>query len=149
MSDAKLLPETRPVLPLRCGDHRYALPLDSVVEVAAMVAVAPLPGADAAVLGIANRGGEALPILDLRRWLGMDAAPITTQTLFVVVRGEDSQIGLLADEVQAIRQYSPDAWQPMGGSGHWVSHSIREGDTLIQVLHVPALMSAAVRVMRT
>jgi len=138
-----------PVLPLRCGQHWYALPLEAVVEVAAMVAVTPIPGAHEAVMGVANRGGDSLPILDLRKWLGLETTPVNAQTLFVVARDAEHQMGLVVDEVQPIRRYSQHLVESMQGDAHWVSHTINEGDTLIQILHMPALMSAVLRVMRT
>jgi len=148
--------ELRPVLPLRCGDHCYALPLENVVEVAAMVAVAPVPGGAEALLGVANRGGSALPILDLRRWLGLAAPPLDARTLFVVVRGdvrdgaadEQAQMGLVVDEVLPVRSYPQREWERMSGAGHWVSHSIADGETLVQVVHAPSLLSAAASAQR-
>ncbi|MCA9914424.1 MAG: chemotaxis protein CheW [Anaerolineae bacterium] len=135
-----------PVLPLRCDVHNYALPLESVVEVAAMVALVPVPGASDALLGLANRGGEALPILSLRALVGLAPRSLDAQTMFVVVQAGDAQFGLVADEVEPVRYYPQNAWKRMERAGHWVSHTISEQGKLTQVLHAVSLMSAAVRV---
>lgn len=134
-----------PVLPLRCEAHDYALPLDAVVEVAALVALAPVPGAGDAVMGLANRGGEALPILSLRALVGLPPVPLDSQTLFVVIHAGDAQFGLVVDEVQPVRYYPQSAWKRMERAGHWVSHTISEQGKLVQMLHAVSLMSAVVR----
>ncbi len=135
-----------PVLPLRCGAYCYALPLDSVVEVAALVALAPVPGAGAAVLGLANRGGEALPILSLRALVGLPSRPFDAQTMFVVIQAGEAQFGLVVDEVEPVRYYPQNAWKRMERAGHWVSHTISEQGQLVQVLHPVSLMTATVQV---
>lgn len=51
--------------------RRWALQLDVVERVVAMVAIAPLQGAPPAVMGAINVHGEIVPVLDLRARLGL------------------------------------------------------------------------------
>jgi purine-binding chemotaxis protein CheW len=67
---------------VQTGDYVCALPLDRVQRVVRALAVHPLPGAAAELLGLAEFAGEPLPVLDLGRLVGAPpganpAAPVT------------------------------------------------------------------------
>jgi purine-binding chemotaxis protein CheW len=67
---------------VQTGDYVCALPLVRVQRVVRALTVHPLPGAAAELLGLAEFGGEPLPVLDLGRLVGAPpganpAAPVT------------------------------------------------------------------------
>lgn len=85
----------------------YGLPLDAVVEVAAVPkAISELPRTEAVLLGVCDYRGQVLPVLSARGLLGLagDAAG----GRFVVVRIGGERIGLVVDEVNAIVRASVD-----------------------------------------
>ena len=49
-----------PVLTFRLATQQYGLPIDQVLEVAAMVALTTVPDAPPEMMGLANRHGEVL-----------------------------------------------------------------------------------------
>ena len=128
-----------PVLVFRVDDELFALPIDDVVEVAAMVQLTPLPGTVDAVLGIANRRGEALVIVDLRQIMGKTRLELTPQTLFIVIQYKDKQIGAAVDEVLHVDHIPQDALRPVTTSEQ-VRAIINHQDYLLKVLAVPALI---------
>lgn len=79
--------------------HRCGFPAEVVVELHRMVATVPLPGAPAAIEGVIDVRGTAVPVLDLRARLGLTRrAPLTSDHLvFVDVR--DRLIALRVDRV--------------------------------------------------
>lgn len=95
-----------PILTFRLEDQTYALAIGDVVEVAVMVELIHLPGAPDEFLGMANRHGEALPMLDLRRIFGFAPRPLSTATLFVVAEEGEQRVGLVVDEVHQV-EYVP------------------------------------------
>ncbi|MFZ5788997.1 MAG: chemotaxis protein CheW, partial [Acidobacteriota bacterium] len=93
--------ETARCLMVRAGDHVCAVPLARVRRVMRALPIFPLPGASPELLGLAEFGGEPLPILDLARLI---AAPPGATAQFpvtlVVVAGPASDrevVGLAAD----------------------------------------------------
>lgn len=82
--------------------HRFALPLAAVEEVHRAVAVVPLPGAPPAVIGAVDVRGQVLPVLDLRRRLGLPAGDVavTDRLLQVWLRGH--RVLLLVDGVTGV-----------------------------------------------
>jgi purine-binding chemotaxis protein CheW len=73
-----------PVLTFRLANQHYALPIEQVLEVAAMVSITTVPDAPPAMLGLANRHGEVLPIIDMRKAFRLPTSEITVATMFIV-----------------------------------------------------------------
>jgi purine-binding chemotaxis protein CheW len=140
-----------PVLTFRLADQHYALLIQDVVEVAAMVAVTHLPDAPPALLGVANRHGEVLPIVDLRQVFGLPALSITAQTLFIVVEANlppsDDQsgkkrAGLVVDEIFQVQYIElARAWHAEN-AGKFVQHVLSADDHLLQILALAPLLQA-------
>jgi purine-binding chemotaxis protein CheW len=113
------------VILLRLEGHEYALPLGSVVEVVRMAALAPVPDAPAHVLGLLDLRGRVVPVLDLRRRLGLPPAEPGLSTPICVVEAGGG-FGLVADAVTDVRPLEgpvePLAGAPGGGPVAGVAH---------------------------
>jgi len=92
----------------------YALDLDRVQAiVAAPTAIATVPRADGAVLGLAACRDMLLPILSLRALLGLP--PATGRhggEKVIIARVAGADIGLLADRVRAVLRADPATIEP-------------------------------------
>lgn len=122
------------------GDQAYAIPVGDILEVAALVEITPLPEAPPEVLGVVNRRGMIIPLLDLRLCLGQPAPPPSLSTLFVVVQAEDLLAGLIVDDVRAVVTLPTDALKPRAKSGPYVKGmAVVDHDPLL-VLNTAALL---------
>jgi purine-binding chemotaxis protein CheW len=81
------------------GDARFALASEDVQEIAAAVAIAPLPNAPAIVEGVINVRGAIVPVLDLRRRFGLDGRALTPDQHLLVARAGTRQVALRVDRV--------------------------------------------------
>lgn len=126
------------------GRH-LALPLDGVLQIHAAVQVAPLPGAPACVAGLVNRHGRPLPVLDLRRRLGLPAEPVRASDHLVVLQLPAQEVGVLVEqavdvlEVLAASVHEAAAVTPEAVLGRGVAVL---PDGLLVVLDLAALLSA-------
>ncbi len=125
--------ESAPFLTLMLGGQHYALPIDQVVEVVAMVELTHTNDPRPAVLGVANRHEAVLPMLDLRVMLGHPAAPLGAATLFVVVKPDDQCFGLVVDAVNQV-EYLPAEKSNRG--------IISYDERLIQIIALEPLLSS-------
>jgi purine-binding chemotaxis protein CheW len=74
--------------------QRYALPLEVVDRIVRAAEVTPLPEAPAGVLGMLDVQGSVLPVLDLRRKLGLQPEEITPSDQFLIARTSRRQVVL-------------------------------------------------------
>jgi purine-binding chemotaxis protein CheW len=96
------------VLAVEVGGMRCGFVAEDVVGVHRAARPQPLPGAPLMVEGMLNVRGEIVPLLDLRRRLGLPAGPLRASHHLVVLRSG----GLLAvrvDRAQAILAMPADA----------------------------------------
>lgn len=83
----------------RLGQQIYAVPIDPVVQIVEMVAVTSIPQADHAIEGVINYHGVTVPVVDLRRHLGLLCnSPGLDAHIMIVTVGE-RMVGLIVDQV--------------------------------------------------
>ena len=117
---ARVLPETVAdtqvfeVLEFGLGKERYAVQTEFVREVCLVQELTPLPCTPAFVAGIVNVRGQILPVLDLRRLLGLVAGPVAVgPRVAILVRGAGLELGMLADQITGVRKVRRAEVQPV------------------------------------
>jgi chemotaxis signal transduction protein len=152
-----------PFLTLRAGPQDYALAIDAVVEVAAMVELIPLAGGPPAALGLVNRRGAPLLLLDLSAALSAAATAQvgatpgavlhknpSADTLFIVVRGgadtatDATLLGLVADEIHGVEYVAGIAQLAARSTDGAVSGVIQARGRMMQVIAAHTLVNAYV-----
>lgn len=82
--------------------QRYALRLAVVERIVRAVAVTPLPRAPEIVHGVVDVEGVVMPVVNLRKRLGLPEKSITPEDRFIVARTQRRPVILVLDTVQAI-----------------------------------------------
>jgi purine-binding chemotaxis protein CheW len=85
---------------LRLAAEIYAIPVDHVVEVAALGEVTPVPGFPAELLGVRNLRGTILPVVDLAVLLKLPR--LAPPSGLVVAEGSGRRVGFAVDSVDEV-----------------------------------------------
>lgn len=80
-------------------DVRYAVEIRRVREIVRPLPLIPLPHAPPAILGVADHRGEVIPVLDVRRRLGLAPADRTRRTKWLLVSLASRGVALVVDAV--------------------------------------------------
>jgi purine-binding chemotaxis protein CheW len=92
--------------------QEYALPLDSVREIVTTPeSLTVVPGSDDAVRGVMPYRDGLLPLLSLRKLLGLPSAVLSREKVLIVAVG-DVLIGFVADRTRAVLAVDPDRVEP-------------------------------------
>jgi purine-binding chemotaxis protein CheW len=83
----------------RIGGEDYAIDVMRVREIIHPLPITPVPRAPAFVEGVVRLRGEVVPVLDVRKRLGVEARPPSRKSRFLVVNVAGRRIGLVVDEV--------------------------------------------------
>lgn len=132
-----------PILTFRLGERRYALLIEDVVEVAAMVDMLSIPAERPEIVGYVNRRGSILPLLDLRTVFKQPSPPITSASVFIVVAGGNQQIGLIVDAVQQVEYVDALQMSDTLASSPYLHGIISHQDDMISIVALPSLMALA------
>ena len=108
----------RTVVTFGLADTLFALPVAPVVEILDVRPITPLPRTPAHLLGLIDRRGASVPVIDLRRLLGRpdcDDAP-DTRIIVLGLRGDgdaDHSVGLRVDQVIEVTELDEAVTRPL------------------------------------
>ncbi len=86
----------------RIGGEDYAIDIMRVREVIHPLPITPVPRAPSFVEGVIRLRGDVIPVLDVRKRLGVPATRATRKSRFLVVNVAGRRIGLVVDEVREV-----------------------------------------------
>jgi len=103
-SSVRSAAEMQHVLAFNLAQRMYALPLAAVVQIIPMVALTPVPQMPPAVEGLMNFRGKAVPLINLRRYLGLPECALALHTPIILLMVEGRTVGLIVDAVIDVLQ---------------------------------------------
>lgn len=86
----------------RVGGEDYAIDIMRVREIIPPLPVTPVPRAPPFVEGVVRLRGDVIPVLDVRRRLGLAVTPPTRKTKYLIVNVAGRRLGLIVDEVTEV-----------------------------------------------
>ena len=108
--------ETRQYLTFKLGKETFGIDVAKVREVLDFTTITEIPRTPDFMSGVINLRGSVVPVVDLRLSFRMSKTERTTNTCIVVVEvlleGESTVIGALADSVEEVIDLEPDQIQP-------------------------------------
>jgi purine-binding chemotaxis protein CheW len=114
-------------LAFRLGEEEYGLDVQAVQEIIRMLPLTRVPGLPPYMRGVINLRGRILPVLELRRRMGLPEAEPGDNTCIVVVRTEKMMFGLMVDAVVDVLLVHRSAIQPVPDFGVAVDTSYLRG----------------------
>lgn len=121
---------------VRIGPEDYALPVESVTEVAALGDVTAVPGAPTGVLGARNLRGQVLPVIDMAVVFGLSSG---SPDCLVVADHNGRRAGLAVDAVTGVEPL-PDVSEE-AESKHLVGALLIDA-SLVGVVDVKSVLDA-------
>src|SRR5215471_8102481 len=90
---------------------RFGVDVQKVQEVVPYQEMTRVPLAPPTVRGLLNLRGQIVTGIDLRRRLGLADRPAESLPMNVVLRGEDSPVSFLVDDIGEVVEVAADAWK--------------------------------------
>jgi purine-binding chemotaxis protein CheW len=84
------------------GHEFYGADIAMVREVGPLQRVTRVPGTPRYIEGVTNLRGRVVPVVDLRRRLGLPVTAATKQSRIAVAELEGGQVGMIVDSVQEV-----------------------------------------------
>ena len=127
---------------VRAGEYSCALPLSAVRRVVRALTVHPLPGAAGELEGLAEFGGEPLPVLNLARLVNASPGanpsyPVTVVVWVGPVEGRE-MIGFTADAALEVVHVPPESIVAASDGG-FLQGEAPVGGEVVRILNLDAL----------
>lgn len=124
----------------------FGLPLDSVRRALAAVAPRPLPAAPDIVCGIVDLQGDIVPVVNLRRRLGLPDRDIDPGDRMLIVRSRERTLALVVDAVGDVLTCDDTEVVPVdsvvSGTRH-VTGVVKTADGLLLIHDLDGFLSPA------
>lgn len=82
--------------------EQYGVPINQVQEIVRVGAITKVPNSPPFMDGVINLRGRVLPVLNLRKRLGIEEKPVTKASRIIVTEVGPKVIGLLVDAVSHV-----------------------------------------------
>lgn len=129
-------------------DIRCALDIADVESIEDGLSVAPLSSLPEPFVGVASLHGKPLPVIDMRRELGLAAATGERASRVIVVCAAGRRIGLMVDRVSQVARVQQAALRPfpvdlLGKMLPFVPDLVEMAEGLVFLVDPARLISAA------
>lgn len=125
------------------GRLSCALPLGDVQEIAAMVAVTPLPGAQRHVLGVIDYHGTPCTVLDIRHLLSLPDVPLEPEQHLLLLRLGTRLLAVPCDQAQRVLSGSVQPAPTAQDGAALIEGLIQEADGIVLVLDSAELLKGS------
>ena len=92
-------------------NERYAIDANYVSEVILLKELTQLPCTPDFILGIINVRGKVIAVIDIKKFFNLPEKGITELNRVIVVKHQDIELGILADEIIGSTHIFPDKLQ--------------------------------------
>lgn len=126
------------------GSELFAVAVETVHEILPLPAVTPVPGAPDWLLGVFNRRGDIMSVVDVRRRLRCAERPTGPQSRLVVVATSKYTLAVLVDSVEEIAMIAPEdtiAAEAAGIEGRNVSRAALRGGRLVSFIDLEPILT--------
>lgn len=124
-----------PVLIFRLMDMHYGIDLGALSNVGEWMAPSPVPGSNAALLGLISSRGDAWALFDLGRVISSEQKSMNTEGQIMFLRNGPSNIALRIDAVDGIKRMDLRRVKPLPegilNPGNVISGLINDGILII------------------
>ncbi|MGA2193210.1 MAG: chemotaxis protein CheW [Nitrospirota bacterium] len=126
------------------GDEEYAVDILSVREINRLVPITKVPKTPFYVDGVINLRGKVIPVIDLKKKLGLPETERTARTRVVVIEAGPRTCGVVVDSVSEVLRISAQMIEPAPPFTFGIDPDLIKGvckveDRLIMLLDVKAV----------
>ena len=90
------------VVAFKLRDEEYGFDILNVKEIKGLTDITRVPFALDYIKGVINLRGSVLPVIDLKKRLGLQNTEYTADTRIVIVKSDDIEVGMIVDAVTEV-----------------------------------------------
>ncbi len=134
--------ESMQFVAFQIGSQQFAVEIHRVLEVIGYCEITPLPGAPPAIEGLIDVRGSLIPVVDLRKRLGLREIRNTMQTRILILRINHGKVGVIVDEADQVHTIPLENIQaPPEQGSDLVLAVVRHENVLFIILELERVLS--------
>lgn len=145
MSGSSVKQNSNQLVTFKLGDELYGIDIMKVKEIILLGAITRVPSVPEYIEGATNLRGRVIPVIDLRKRLGLKVSDYTEQTRIIVLNLANRTIGVIVDAVsEVLRVHSSEIEEtPPGIAGagrEFLRGLVKRENNLLIVLEIEQII---------
>lgn len=138
--------EKKQYIVVKIGDEKYGIDISYVDNIVRMQKITRVPKVQYHYVGVINLRGEVVPVMSVRRKMGLGDDVITNKTRIVILKLEElGYVGVLVDEVKEVISLGESEINRNIKTSHkpeniFITGIGKTGDDLISIFDISAIM---------
>lgn len=129
------------------GPETYGVDVLRVHEIIGMTDITFIPNSMSFMKGVINLRGNVVPVVDMRKKLGMDEREYDATTVIIIVEVKSISIGMIVDAVSDVLDISVESIQDTPHfstkiESDYIKNIGRKDDNLIIILNVDRILTS-------
>lgn len=130
---------------IRLGEEQYGIDIKYIDNIVRMQNITRVPKIQPYLLGVINLRGEVIPVMSLRKKMGLATDEISKMTRIIIVKLEQfGSVGILVDEVKEVVTLTSDDIDKIAnnnkeGKTNFVSGVGKKDKELVSILDLNAV----------
>jgi purine-binding chemotaxis protein CheW len=131
------------VLTFKLDDKTFACQLEQVQRVIWAIEITPLPGQGAKVKGVVNIEEVVVPIVDLRKIIGLPPRNLELDDDIVIAHSAYGPVGMVVDSVEGVANYPDSQLAPITTAiSSYASGVLKTDDNMIIIVDPSKMIDA-------
>ncbi len=132
---------TKQYIVVMIGDEYYGIDIGYIDNIVRMQKITRVPKVQPYFKGVINLRGEVVPIMSLRKKMGLEDDVFTNASRIIILKLEDNAaIGIIVDEVKEVVNLSESEIDKMGNKGRFINGIGKHGEELISLLEIQSVL---------
>ena len=133
--------ESKQYIVVMVGSEQYGIDISYIDNIVRMQKITRVPHAQPYLLGIINLRGEVVPVMSVRKKMGLEDDVLTNASRIIILKlEENASLGVIVDEVREVVNLSEDEIDKVSNKGRFINGIGKHGDQLISLLEINALV---------
>ena len=145
MADLRLetqeLEESIQYIVVQIGNEKYGIDIKYIDNIVRMQKITRVPKVQSYFKGIINLRGEIVPVMSIRKKMGLPEDVITDASRIIIIKLEDKgSIGVIVDEVREVITLNMAEVEKQSAKDSFINGIGKNGDELISLFEINAIV---------
>ena len=133
--------ETKQYIVVQIGNEKYGIDINFIDNIVRMSKITRVPKVQSYFKGVMNLRGEIVPVMSIRKKMGLPEDVITDASRIIILKLEDKgSIGIIVDEVREVITLNMAEVEKQTAKDSFINGIGKNGDELISLFEISAIV---------
>ena len=135
------LDERKQYIVVQIGNEKYGIDINFIDNIVRMQKITRVPKAQSYFKGVINLRGEIVPVMSIRKKMGLAEDTITDKSRIIILKLEDKgSIGIIVDEVREVITLNMAEVEKTAAKDSFINGIGKNGNELISLFEINAIV---------